>query len=320
NNKYIILSLFGATAGQGVVWYTGQFYTLFFLTITLQLDYLTSYLLVGSVLALGMPFFVFFGWLSDRIGRLNIILLGCFLAAVTYLPLFKKLAVAVNPALTEFQAANPAVLRTDVKDCNFRIFIGPWSKFTVCDQVADSLTRAGLPFKTINSPGLESVELSIGSRTAAFAPDPNNEIGKRLQTVLFAAGYPGLNWKHVDGEPQTDEDGNTVFEYGGVNRPRINYPAALAVLFALMLYVTMVYGPIAAFLVELFPPQVRYTSLSFPYHIGNGIFGGLLPLVSTALAARTGDIYAGLWYPIAVAASTCVIGALFLRSRRRELL
>jgi MFS family permease len=162
NNKYIFLSLFGATAGQGVIWYIGQFYALFFLTITLQLDYLTSYILVGLVLVLGMPFFVFFGWLSDRIGRLNIILSGCFLAAVTYLPLFKQLALAVNPALSEFQAANPAALRTDVKDCNFHILIGPWSKFTVCDQVADSLTRAGLPFKTINSQVLKA--LSFRSR------------------------------------------------------------------------------------------------------------------------------------------------------------
>jgi hypothetical protein len=128
-----------------------------------------------------------------------------------------------------------------------------------------------------------------------------------------------LNWKRVNGEPQTDSAGNPLFEYGGVDRARLNYPSAIAILFILMLYVTMVYGPIAAFLVELFPPQVRYTSLSFPYHIGNGIFGGLLPLISTAIAARTGDIYAGLWYPIAVAASTFVIGGVFLRDRRREL-
>ena len=318
NNKYILLSLFGATAGQGVVWYTGQFYALFFLTITLHLDYLTTYTLIGAVLVVGMPFFVFFGWLSDRVGRLKIILAGCLLAALTYIPLFHALSMAANPALVEFQAANPISLRVDTKTCNFHIFIGPWSNFTVCDQVTDYLTKSGLSFAKVNAPSVETVDLSIGQQTVEIVSNDKKEIDTDLQKALFSAGYPGLNFKYVDGEPQIDGRGNPIFELKGADLSRVNYPITLLVLFILMLYVTMVYGPIAAFLVELFPPQVRYTSLSFPYHIGNGIFGGMLPLLATAIVAATGNVYAGLWYPIAVAGITCIIGASFLRGRRHQ--
>ncbi len=318
NNKYILLSLFGATAGQGVVWYTGQFYTLFFLIITLHLDYLPAYMISGAVLAAGMPFFVIFGWLSDKIGRLKIILGGCLLAALTYFPLFHGLSAAINPALVDFQTANPIALRVDTRSCNFHIFIGPWTAFSPCDQVTDYLTKSGLSFTKINDPGFEAVEVSIGSQTVEIASGSNDAISSSLQKALFAAGYPGLSWKYVGGEPQLDAKGNPVFEVKSAELSRINYPAAFAVLFILMLYVTMVYGPIAAFLVELFPPKVRYTSLSFPYHIGNGIFGGMLPLLATAIVAGTGDIYAGLWYPVGVAGLTFVVGAIFLRRRRHE--
>jgi hypothetical protein len=318
NNKYILLSLFGATAGQGVVWYTGQFYTLFFLTITLHLEYLEAYMLSGAVLLAGMPFFVFFGWLSDRIGRLKIILAGCLLGALTYFPLFHGLSAAVNPALVEFQAANPVSLRVDTRTCNFHIFIGPWSSFTACDQVTDYLTKSGLSFAKINAPEFDGIEVSIGSQTVDIANNGKAAIASSLQRALFAAGYPGLNWKYADGEPQVNAKGDPVFEVKNADPSRIQYPAAFAVLLILMLYVTMVYGPIAAFLVELFPPKVRYTSLSFPYHIGNGIFGGLLPLLATAIVAGTGDIYAGLWYPVAVAGLTVFIGTIFLRGRRNE--
>jgi hypothetical protein len=318
NNKYILLSLFGATAGQGVVWYTGQFYTLFFLTITLHLDYLTAYILTGAALAAGMPFFVFFGWLSDRVGRLKIILAGCFLGALTYIPLFHGLSLAVNPALVEFQAANRISLRVDAKTCNFHIFIGPWSNFSTCDQVTDFLTKSGLSFTKVNEPGLETAGLSIGLQSDEIASNNKAEVDHRLQIALFKAGYPGLNWKYADGEPQVDARGNPVLEFHGASPSGVNYPAAFLILFILMLYATMVYGPIAAFLVELFPAKVRYTSLSFPYHIGNGIFGGMLPLLATAIVAASGDVYAGLWYPIAVAGSTCIIGVIFLRDRRQE--
>jgi MFS family permease len=318
NNKFILLALLGATAGQGVVWYTGQFYTLFFLTITLHLDYLTTYLLVGAALAIGTPFFIFFGWLSDKIGRLKIILAGCLMAAATYFPLFQVLSNAINPALVEFQAANPIRLRLDSTACNLRILVGPWSNFSLCDQVTDFLTKSGLSFTKVNVPGAKSVSVSIGRQTVEVSDKDKGNIDAILDGALFAAGFPGLIWKYAGKEPQIDARGNPIFEQKFADPSRIDYRAALVTLFVMMLYATMAYGPIAAFLVELFPPKVRYTSLSFPYHIGNGVFGGMLPLVATAIAAWTGNVYAGLWYPVSVAGMTCVIGALFLRNRRSE--
>jgi hypothetical protein len=318
NNKYILFSLLGATAGQGVVWYTGQFYTLFFLTITLRLDYLTTYMLVGAALVLGTPFFIFFGWLSDRIGRLRIILAGCFIAACTYFPLFHVLSNAVNPALVEFQAANPITLRVDARTCNVHIFVGPWSEFTACDRVTDFLTKSGLSFTKVDAPGFEPVAVTIGAQTVEVSAKDKSGINAALERAMFAAGYPGMSWKYANGEPRFDARGHPVFEMKSADPARINYAAALFVLFLLMIYATMVYGPIAAFLVELFPPKVRYTSLSFPYHIGNGVFGGMLPLLATAIVASTGNVYAGLWYPVGVAGLTVIIGALFLRDRRSQ--
>ena len=316
NNKFIVLSLLGATAGQGVVWYTAQFYTLFFLTITLHLDYLTTYLLVGAALALGMPFFIFFGWLSDKIGRLKIILAGCLMAAATIFPLFHVLSYAINPALVEFQAANPITLRVDQTTCNVHIFVGPWSSFSLCDQVTDYLTKSGLSFTRVDVPGSKSVSVAIDGQTVDVSSKDKDNINALFERALFAAGYPGLTWKYANGEPQIDARGEPMFEQKPADPARINHAVALATLVALMLYATMVYGPIAAFLVELFPPKVRYTSLSFPYHIGNGVFGGMLPLLATAIVAATGNVYAGLWYPVSVAGVTCIIGALFLRNRR----
>ena len=165
NNKYMLLALLGATAGQGVVWYTGQFYTLFFLTITLHLDYLITYILVGAALAAGMPFFIFFGWLSDKVGRLKIILAGCLLAAVTYVPLFHVLSLAVNPELVAFQVNNPIWLRVDSRTCNFHVFVGPWSSFSPCDQVTDYLTKLGLSFTKVDAPGIETADVTIGAQT-----------------------------------------------------------------------------------------------------------------------------------------------------------
>ncbi len=318
NNKYILLALLGATAGQGVVWYTGQFYSLFFLTITLHADYLSAYILVGAALVAGMPFFVFFGWLSDRVGRLKIILAGCLLAAATYVPLFHVLSLAVNPELVAFQVNNPIWVRVDERTCNLHIFPGPWSKYTPCDQVTDYLTKLGLSFSKANAPGFDTADVTIGGQTVEVANSGKAGIERSLKNALFGAGYPGLNWQYADGEPQVDEQGAPIFEFKNANPALINYPVAFLALFVMMLYATMVYGPMAAFLVELFPPQVRYTSLSFPYHIGNGIFGGMLPLLATAIVAATGNIYAGLWYPIAVAGLTVVIGSLFLRRRRQE--
>ena len=287
NNKYVLLALLGATAGQGVVWYTGQFYALFFLTITLKVDGQTAYTLIALALLLGTPFFVVFGALSDKIGRLKIILAGCLIAALTYFPLFQALTHYVNPGLESFAKAN--AITVQAKDCNFHIFVGPWSKFSDCDRTKDYLTKSGLSFT--------STALPAGSNDTVITKIGPTEVkgwdAKALDKALADLKYP----KSAD-------------------KNAINYPMTMLILFIMLIYVTMVYGPIAAFLVELFPTNIRYTSMSLPYHIGNGWFGGMLPLLATAMVAASGDIYYGLWYPIIVALMTFVIGALFLRDNK----
>jgi len=287
NNKYVLLALLGATAGQGVVWYTGQFIALFFLLITLKLDGATTYILIAIALLIGTPFFVVFGALSDKIGRLKIILAGCLIAALTYFPLFKALTHYVNPALEAYQAANP--ISVAAKDCQFHMFVGPWSRFSDCDKTADFLTKSGLSFT--------STDLPAGSTDSVIAKIGNTEIRgwdeAKYSAALKAGGYPA-----------------------SADKSKVNYPMTMLILVIMMIYVTMVYGPIAAFLVELFPTRIRYTSMSLPYHIGNGWFGGMLPLLVTALAAASGNIYYGLWYPIIVALMTVVIGFIFLRDHK----
>jgi MFS family permease len=285
NNKYVFLALFGATAGQGVVWYTGQFYALFFLTITLKVDYLTAYELIGLSLLIGTPFFVVFGALSDKIGRLKIIMFGCFIAALTFFPLFKALTHYANPALEAYAAKTPITVAAN--DCQFHLFVGPWSKFSDCDKAKDFLTKQGLSFTTVAAnPGDPVITKIGGSELKGW-----NE--KAYSDALKASGHPAT-----------------------ASKEQINFPMVLLILVVMVLYVTMVYGPIAAFLVELFPTRIRYTSMSLPYHIGNGWFGGMLPLTATAMVAATGDIYYGLWYPIVVAVMTLVIGTLFLRETK----
>ena len=286
NNKYVLLALLGATAGQGVVWYTGQFYALFFLTITLKVDYLTAYKLIGLSLIIGTPFFIFFGWLSDRIGRLKIIMAGCLIAALTYFPLFAALTHYANPDLEAFATKNPITVTADTSTCNFHIFVGPWSKFSDCDRAKDFITKLGLSFKTESAPG-KPVALTVGTAKV------EGWDAAKWTAALTAAGYP----KAADPN-------------------KINWPMTEFLLVIMVIYVTMVYGPIAAFLVELFPTQIRYTSMSLPYHIGNGWFGGMLPLLATALVAATGDIYYGLWYPIGVAIMSFVIGTIFLHETK----
>jgi MFS family permease len=284
NNKYVLLSLFGATAGMGVVWYTGQFYALFFLTITLKLDYVMAYALIAIAVVIATPLFLVFGWLSDRIGRLKIVLAGCLLAAVTYFPLFAALTHYVNPDLESFQQRNRISISVDRSTCQLHVFVGPWSTFSQCDRAQDFLTKAGLSFSTIDQPGAQNVALGINDKRI------DGWDGKTWTAGLAAAGYP----------PAAD-------------RAKVNLIAAEAILVVMIIYVAMVYGPIAAFLVELFPARIRYTSMSLPYHLGAGCFGGMLPLLATATVAVTGDIYFGLWYPVAVAIMTVVVGALFLR-------
>jgi MFS family permease len=285
NNKFVLLALLGATAGQGVVWYTGQFYALFFMIITLKLDYLTTYMLIGASLLIGTPFFIFFGWLSDKIGRLKIILAGCLIAALTYFPLFHGLTHYVNPALEQYQQNTK--ISVAATDCSFHIFVGPWSKFTDCDRTKDYLTKQGLSFSSIPEVPGKTVLTKVGDVEIEGWDE------KKLSETLKASGYPGP-----------------------ADKTKVNYGMTLLILVIMLIYVTMVYGPIAAFLVELFPTRIRYTSMSLPYHIGNGWFGGMLPLTATAMVAATGDIYYGLWYPIVVAVITLVIGTLFLRETK----
>jgi hypothetical protein len=288
NNKYVVLALLGATAGQGVVWYTGQFYALFFLTITLKLDYVSAYTLIGVSLLLGTPFFIVFGWLSDKIGRLKIIMAGCLIAAVTYFPLFGALTHYVNPTLEEFSQKTPITVAASPADCQFHIFVGPWSKFSDCDRTKDFLTKQGLSFKSVSGdPG--KVVTSIGAAKVEGWDQ------KKLAETLKAAGAPAT-----------------------ADKAKVNWFMAELILFIMVIYVTMVYGPIAAFLVELFPTEIRYTSMSLPYHIGNGWFGGMLPLTATAMVAATGDIYYGLWYPIVVAVMSLVIGSIFLSETKHR--
>jgi MFS family permease len=365
NNKYVLLALLGATMGQGVVWYTGQFYALFFLTITQKVDYLTAYWLVGIALLLGTPFFVIFGSLSDRIGRLKIILAGCVIAALTYFPLFGMLAKAVNPDLAAFQAATPISVANDPANCHFNVFVGPWSKFGDCDKANDFLTKSGLSFNATHGAAGTPSTLTIGNdkkmiegfnaftwskalieagyphlkaatssvvltkeqadQVAALQADKKSaDVMKLLSDARIAADPAAKKFGavvNVDGVA-ANADGSgataTVTEItpGNADKAKINWPVAIFVLFLMMLYVTMVYGPIAAFLVELFPTRIRYTSMSLPYHIGNGWFGGMLPLLATAIVAAYGNIYAGLWYPVVLALITAVIGFLFLKDTK----
>jgi MFS family permease len=311
NNKYVLLALLGATAGQGVVWYTGQFYALFFLTITLKVDGQTAYTLIAISLLLGTPFFIFFGAISDKIGRLKIILAGCLIAALTYFPLFQGLTHYVNPALESFQQKN--AITVAARECGFHIFVTPFTKYTDCDRAKDFLTKSGLSFKSTELPAgsTENVIVTIGDKEVRFV-DKDGKPGwneATMSAVMFDAGYPGLAKK-------TDDKGVVSFVSKPADKAAINWTMTLAILFVMLIYVTMVYGPIAAFLVELFPTRIRYTSMSLPYHIGNGWFGGMLPLLATAMVAASGDIYFGLWYPIVVALMTVVVGFLFLKDNK----
>ncbi len=282
NARIVLLALFGATAGQGVVWYTGQFYALFFLLNTLKLDFKSAYLLIAGALLIGTPFFVWFGKLSDRVGRKRIMVAGCLLAALTFIPIFKGLTLSVNPALAEFEAR--AAITVAGEDCRFRVFAKP---ATPCDQARDLLTKAGVSYETLPPESGQSVVTTIaGTRLEGYDEAHYRE-------ALLAAGHPDA-----------------------ADPARVNWVVTLLLLTVLMLYVTMVYGPIAAYLVELFPSRIRYSSMSLPYHIGNGWFGGFLPFLAAALVVLTGNVYYGLWYPIAVAAISGLIGLFWLKETK----
>ncbi|NUR13352.1 MAG: MFS transporter [Bradyrhizobium sp.] len=303
NLRLVLIALFGAVAGQAVVWYTGQFYALFFLEKTMKLDGATTNLLIAAALAIGTPFFVFFGWLSDRIGRKPIILTGCLLAALTYFPLFHALAGAVNPALAHAQARSPVTIVADPADCSVQFDPVGKNKFDrhSCDIVKAFVAKAGVSYANAEAPNGSAAQLKVGEQVIAAPAIPASAGAiKAFQAdaaaALKAAGYPAK-----------------------ANPAQINFPLAIAILVVLVLYVTMVYGPIAALLVELFPARIRYTSMSLPYHIGNGWFGGFLPTIAFAIVDANGNIYAGLWYPVAIAVLTLIVGVLFLpETRGRE--
>jgi MFS family permease len=310
NLKLVLIALFGAVAGQAVVWYTGQFYALFFLEKILRVDGATANIMIAVALMIGTPFFLFFGWLSDRIGRKKIILAGCLIAALTYFPLFTSLAKAVNPALYAAQAQSPVTVIADPDDCSVQFDPIGKNKFDrkSCDVAKAFLAKAGVGYSEQAAPRGRPARLQIGGEVIQ-APDPANLVGTaRGDAIKSFQAAAGAKLKAA-GYPEKADSG------------QIDRPMAIAILTLLVIYVTMVYGPIAAMLVELFPARIRYTSMSLPYHIGNGWFGGFLPTIAFAIVAATGNIYSGLWYPVIVALATVIIGALLLpetRDRRIE--
>ncbi|KRB78314.1 MFS transporter [Noviherbaspirillum sp. Root189] len=304
NLKIVILALIGLTAGQAVVWYTGQFYALFFLTQTLKVDGATANLLIAASLVIGTPFFIIFGSLSDKIGRKPIILGGCLLAAVTYFPIFSALTHYANPALENAIKNSPVVVTADPSKCQFLFNPTGTKKFTSsCDIARTLLANASVSYNTVEAPAGTIASIKIGEKTIqgydatglskeeAAAKDA--AFKKEVGDAIKAAGYPSK-----------------------ADPAQMNKGMVLLLLVVLVLYVTMVYGPIAAMLVEMFPTRIRYTSMSLPYHIGNGWFGGLLPTTAFALVAYKGDIYFGLWYPIIIALITFVVGMLFVKETK----
>ena len=301
NLKWVIIVLFGAVAGQAVVWYTGQFYALFFLEKMLKVDGASTNILIAIALIIGTPGFVFFGWLSDKIGRKPIILVGCALAALTYFPTFHALTKAANPALAQAQASAPIKVVVNDADCSVQFDPVGRNKFDTksCDIAKSFLAKSGVSYTKVDAPAGTVASIKIGTETLV-APDPNMVTGADKKAAITAyqdsvkaaldkAGYPSK------ADPAT-----------------MNKPLVIAILVYLVLLVTAVYGPIAALLVEIFPSRIRYTSMSLPYHIGNGWFGGFLPTTAFAMVAATGDIYYGLWYPVLIAGLSAVVGLFFL--------
>ena len=300
NAKVALLALLGGTAGQAVVWYTGQFYALFFLTQTLKVDGTTANILIAASLVIGTPFFIFFGWLSDKVGRKPIILGGCLLAALTYFPAFGLLTHYANPALERAQATAPVTVVANPAECSFQFNpVGTAAFTSSCDIAKSFLARNSVNYKNEAAPAGSVAQVKIGDQVvASFAGTGLPADQMKIKAAEFNKAMTDAIRKH--GYP------------AAANPAEMNKPMLVVVLTYLVLLVTMVYGPIAAQLVELFPTRIRYTAMSLPYHIGNGWFGGFLPTTAFAMVAATGDIYYGLWYPIVVAVMTLIIGALFV--------
>jgi MFS family permease len=299
NAKVALVALLGGTAGQAVVWYCGQFYALFFLTQTLKLDGTTANIVIAAALAIGTPFFVLFGWLSDKVGRKPIILAGCLLAVVTYFPLFGALTNAVNPALEQALEKSPVVVTADPNECSFQFNPTGTASFTTsCDVAKSFLATNSVNYSNVAAPAGTVATIKVGdkiissfdkAKAGADAAARTKAFTEQATAAIRAAGYPA-----------------------SADPAKVNRPMTILILTILVIYVTMVYGPIAALLVELFPTRIRYSGMSLPYHIGNGWFGGFLPPTAFAIVAATGNIYSGLWYPIVVAGMTFVIGLLFV--------
>jgi MFS family permease len=313
NARFAIIALFGLVAGQAVVWYTGQFYALFFLQSILRVDMFTANVLIAWSLILGTVGFVIFGSLSDRIGRKPIILAGCLLAALTYFPVFKFITATANPMLSKAQQGTVVTVIADKDQCSFQFNPTGTSKFTSsCDISKALLARSSVNYSVQEAPAGTMTKVKIGDKevtaydTAALTPDQAKTVPaaftKAVNEALGAAGYP------VAGVANSE----IVKMSGFFDIFRAQTFSLVLVLTYLVVLVTMVYGPIAAALVELFPTRIRYTGMSLPYHIGNGWFGGLMPATAFAMIAQTGDIFFGLWYPIVIALMTFVIGMLFV--------
>ena len=304
NLKIVILALIGLTAGQAVVWYSGQFYALFFLTQALKVDGATANIMVAISLIIGTPFFIFFGSLSDKIGRKPIIMAGCLLAVVTYFPVFTALTKAANPDLAAAQAASKVIVTADPKECSFQFNPTGTVKFTSsCDIAKQALAGRSVSYDNAIAPAGTPATVTVGTTVITGytvkgvskeeAAAKKAEFDKGLGDALKAANYPAK-----------------------ADMAKFDKVTVVLILTYLVILVTMVYGPIAAMLVEMFPTRIRYTSMSLPYHIGNGWFGGLLPTTAFAIVAQTGNMYNGLWYPIIIAGMTFVIGMLFVRETK----
>jgi len=321
NLKIVLLALFGLVAGQAVVWYTGQFYALFFLTQTLKVDAQVANLMIAAALLIGTPFFVIFGSLSDRIGRKPIIMAGLLLAILTYFPIFKAITHYANPALEQAIATSPVVVTADPNECSVQFNPVGTSKFTSsCDIAKSALVRRGIPYTNQAAPAGTVAQVTVGS---TVIPSYDGSGAAPAKTEVSLSHGPASH-----AAPADPKAAGAAFEKGvgdalkAAGYPpkaepgQINHFMTIVLLTVLVIYVTMVYAPIAAMLVEMFPTRIRYTSMSLPYHIGNGWFGGFLPTTSFAIVAATGDIYSGLWYPIIIAAATLVIGLLFVRETK----
>ena len=304
NLKIVILALIGLTAGQAVVWYSGQFYALFFLTQALKVDGATANIMVAISLIIGTPFFVIFGSWSDKIGRKPIIMAGCLLAVVTYFPVFTALTKAANPDLAAAQAANKVTVTANPAECSFQFNPTGTVKFTSsCDIAKQALAGASVSYDNAAAPAGTAATITVGTTviqgytskglSKEDAKTQGDAFKKSLADALKAAGYPAK-----------------------ADMAKFDKVTVVAILTYLVILVTMVYGPIAAMLVEMFPTRIRYTSMSLPYHIGNGWFGGLLPTTAFAIVAQTGNMYNGLWYPIIIAGMTFVIGMLFVKETK----